>query len=141
MKFNIKKEIRSNYFSWLKTEVNKGGKLSDITFNNNFTKFQEYMHFTSLNNARIVFRIKSQMVNEIPCNFKKKYSKRNISRDQNDGLYCPHCQNGQLFTQKHVLSCLKWTELRRDLNMNSIKDLVTFFKRLLEEKEKIELGR
>ena len=99
------------------------------------------MHFTSLNNARIVFRIKSQMVNEIPCNFKKKYSKRNNSRDQNDGLYCPHCQNGQLFMQKHVLSCLKWTELRRDLNMNSINDLVIFFKRLLEEKEKMEPGK
>ena len=99
------------------------------------------MHFTSLNNARIAFRIKSQMVDEIPCNFKKKYSKRNNSRDQNDGLYCPHCKNGQLFTQKHVLSCLKWTELRRDLNMNSINDLVTFFKRLLEEKEKMESGR
>ena len=99
------------------------------------------MHFTSLNNARMAFRIKSQMVDKIPCYFKKKYSKRNNSRDQNDGLYCPHCQNGQLFMQKHMLSCLKWTELRRDLNMNSINDLVIFFKRLLEEKEKMEPGR
>ena len=43
--------------------------------------------------------------------------------------------------QKHVLSCLKWTELRRDLNMNRINDLVTFLKRLLEEKEKMEPER
>ena len=99
------------------------------------------MHFASLNNARMAFRIMSQMVEEIPCNFKNKYSKINNASDQNEGLFCPHCQNGQLFTQKHVLSCFKWTELRKDLNMNSIKDLVTFFKRLLEEKEKIEPGR
>ena len=96
------------------------------------------MHFTSLNNARIAFRIKSQMIDKIPCNFKKKYSKRNNPRNRDDGLYCPQCENGQLYTQKHVLSCLKWIELRRDLNMNSIKDLVTFFKRLLKEKEKME---
>ena len=99
------------------------------------------MHFTSLNIARMAFRIMSQMFDELPCNFKKKYSKRDNLSDQNDGLSCPHCQNGQLFTQKHVLSCLKWTELRKDLNMNSIKELVTFFKRLLEEKEKMELGK
>ena len=89
----------------------------------------------------MAFRIMSQMVDEIPCNFKKIYSKRNNSSDQNYGLFCPHCQNRQLFIQKHVLSCLKWTELRGDLNMNSINDLVTFFKGLLVEKEKMESGR
>ena len=98
------------------------------------------MHFTSLNNARKVFRIMSQMVEEIPCNFKNKYSKRNNSSDQNKGLFCPHCRNGQLFMQKHVLLCLKWAELRDDLKMNSINNLVTFFKRFLAEKEKMELG-
>ena len=137
-KVNIKKAIRANYFSCLKTEISKGGKLSDITFNNNISKFQDYMHFTSLNNARLAFRIKSQMVDKIPCNFKKKYSKRNNPTNRDEGLYCPHCENGELYTQKHVLSCLRWIELRKDLNMNSIKDLVTFFKRLLKEKEKLE---
>ena len=90
----------------------------------------------SLNNARMAFKIKCQMVEEIPCNFKNKYRKRNNSSDQNEGLICPHYRNGQLFTPKHVLSCLEWTELREDLNMHSICGLVTFFKRLLVEKEK-----
>ena len=56
------------------------------------------MHFTSLNNARMAFKIMSQIVDEITCNFKNKFSKRNNSSEQNDGLFCPHCQNGQLFT-------------------------------------------
>ena len=81
-KVNIKKAIRSNYCSWLKNEVSKGGKLSDITFNSNISKFQEYMHFMSLNNARMAFKIKCQMVEEIPCNFKNKYRKRNNSSNQ-----------------------------------------------------------
>ena len=33
------------------------------------------MHFPSLNNARMAFKIKSQMVEDIPGNFKNKYKK------------------------------------------------------------------
>ena len=92
--------------------------------------------------VKIIAAVKEALVKtvKIPCKFKKKYSKRNNPRNRDECLYCPHCENGQLYTQKHVLSCLKWIELRRDLNMNSIKDLVTFFKRLLKEKEKMEPG-
>ena len=44
----------------VKTKVNNGGTLSDITFNNNVSKFQEYMHFMSLNSSRMVFKIKKK---------------------------------------------------------------------------------
>ena len=81
------------------------------------------------------------MVEDLPGNFKNKYRKGKKSSDQDEGLICPHCMNGQLFMQSHMLSCLEWTELREDLNMNSINNLVTFFKRLLVEKEKMESGR
>ena len=77
----------------------------------------------------------------IPGNFKDKYRREKKSHDQDEGLICPHCQNGQLFTQTHVLSCSEWTEIRKDLKMHSISGLVTFFKRLLVEKEKKESGR
>ena len=69
------------------------------------------MHFTFLNNARMAFKIKCQMVEELQLNFKNKYKKRNNSSDQNGGLICPHCWNGQLFMQKNVLACLEWTKL------------------------------
>ena len=41
--------------------------------------------------------------------------------------------------QTHVLSCSEWTEIREDLNMHNISHFVTFFKRLLVEKDKRNL--
>lgn len=65
---NIKRVILSNYCIWLKTMLIR---VSNITSNYDFSQFQDNMHFTSLNNPMMAFKIRSQMVGNIPDNLKK----------------------------------------------------------------------
>ena len=37
--------------------------------------------------------------------------------------------------------CPAWVEFKKGLDLGDIKDLVTFFRRLLEEREKVEDGK
>ena len=41
-------------------------------------------------------------------------------------------------TQSHCLDCPAWTDIRKDLDVSKIDDLVKFFRRLLLERTKIE---
>ena len=72
------------------------GKLEPIK-NEDFRKVENYFSEKSIHTCRIAFRIRSQMVKEIPGN-KKKY-KNNDSSDS--GLICKHCSDGFIMTQSH----------------------------------------
>ena len=84
------------------------------------------MNFTPLNNTRLDFKIRSKMVENIPGNFKNKYRRGKKSCDQDEGLICPHCWNGQQLMQMHLLLCSEWTDIREVINMYSISCLFYF---------------
>ena len=69
------------------------------------------------------------MVDKIPGNFKNKY------RFNEEGLNCTQCKVE--FTQYHCTICPARAEMREGLDMNSLDDIVTYFRRyLLAEKKK-----
>ena len=65
------------------------------------------------------------MVNKIKMNFKGSY-KHNLT--------CEKCEIGENETQCHAMVCLGWSEQREGLFLDNMKDMVVFFRRLLEEK-------
>ena len=72
------------------------------------------------------------MLENIPGNFKNKY------RNQKEKLKCQHCQSDQLMTQSHCLECPAWVDIKNNLDLTKIEDLVKFFQRLLAERAKPE---
>ena len=40
-------------------------------------------------------------------------------------------------TQAHCLSCPAWSSLREDLDLADIKDLVIYFKRMMDERDRV----
>ena len=82
----------------------------------------------------MAFKVQSQMVPEIPGNFKNRYR---VKGTTSEGLLCDQCQEGEILTQSHCISCSDWSNLREGLDLISIKDMVTFFRKLLEERAKV----
>ena len=74
------------------------------------------------------------MVPKIPGNFKNKYRVRGT---ESEGLVCTECQEEEIMTQSHCLTCSAWSKLREGLDLTHIGDLVKFFRKLLVEREKV----
>ena len=132
---DIKEAISNHHYKFIKEELaaeRKGTKkLKDIK-DDDFRNVQEYFSDKSVANGRMAFRIRSQMVEGIPSNFKNKY------QNQEGGLLCEFCQKQEEFSQSHCLVCPAWESQRMGLELTKIDDLVTFFRKMLVEKERIE---
>ena len=105
--------------------------MSDIK-DEDFSQVQNYFHEKSLYKSRMAFKIRSQMVPDIPGNFKRKFEKKE------GGLICKYCEEGNIMSQSHCMECSAWSELRRGLDLSDIGDLVEFFRKMLDMREKLE---
>ena len=74
------------------------------------------------------------MVADILGNFKNKYK---VKGTVSDGLVCDQCQEGELLTQSHCMTCSAWSDLRDGLDMTNTTDLPKFFRKLLAEQDRI----
>ena len=126
---DIKDAISGHHYADMKGELEKDIKHED------FRKPQGYMEDRSIENGRCTFRICSKMVDSFPANFKNKF------RNDPEGLICIHCSSRKILSQNHCLVCPAWGEIKEGLDLRDIKDLVTFFRRLLVEREKVEDGK
>lgn len=93
------------------------------------------MELKSVDNGRGAFKVRVKMLENIPANFKGKY------KNNSEGLICNHCTAGEILSQSHSLVCPAWQELRQGLNMECMEDLITFFRRLLLERAKLDAKR
>ena len=107
-------------------------KLEDIK-EEDFSEVQEYFKDKSVDNARMAFKVRCKMVEDIPGNFKEKYKRKGT-----DGLMCSYCGEGKMMTQNHCLDCQAWTEMRKGLDLTNISDLVVFFRKMLDERTRME---
>ena len=126
-KRQIKQAIYYSHYNNMKENTSNSNKLEDIKYED-FHSFRPYFNYKNINNARMAFRIRTNMVENIPANFKGKY-------DHENDLLCKFCPNVQ-FTQTHSKACPGMKEIRNDLNMNNMEDLVIFFNRYLEEESR-----
>ena len=80
----------------------------------------------------MAFRVRCNMVNDIPANFKQKY------KNNESGMKCEYCPEGAILSQSHCLECPAWEEIRRGLDLSNIIDMATFFRKLITERERLE---
>ena len=132
-KCEVKKAIFENHYNDMMEKVRKQTKLEDIK-EEEFREVQPYFDEKSVVNGRMAFRIRSQMVKDIPGNFKNKFRVRGT---ESEGLACTDCVGGEILTQSHCLAFPAWSELREGLDMRNINDLVVFFRKLLVERAKV----
>ena len=107
--------------------------------NEYFFKHQNYINDRSIVKARMAFKIRCQMVKNIPGNFKNKFRKikkiKGVNNDESDeGLVCSYCSQG-IMTQAHCLLCPALCQLREGLDVKKIDGMVTFFQKLMEKIE------
>ena len=131
-KTQLKSAIWEHHDMDMKEQLNHSTKLRDIK-NDDFSKMQDYFSEKSVGNTRMAFKIRSKMVEEIPENFKNKYNKNG-----EEGLICQYCTETKIMSQSHCMECSAWVEQRKGLDLMNIMDLVTFFRRLLAERTRLE---
>ena len=68
----IKEAIYNHHYADMKKALESSTKLESIK-HEDFRQPQSYMHEKSIYTGRLAFRIRSQMVDEIPANFKNKF--------------------------------------------------------------------
>ena len=132
---DIKKAIIDHHDRELLDEIEKSKKMRRHT-DDNFKSVQNYMEGKSIDNCRMAFRIRCELVSELKGNFKDKCRRR--GGDQ--ALICEDCDSEQTQTQNHCLECPKWEELRRGMDVSKIEDLVQYFQKLLAERLKKKSG-
>ena len=76
----------------------------------------------------MAFKVRCMMVPVIPNNYKKN----------ENGLICSYCHEGQVMSQSHCLVCPAWGEQREGLDLTSIVDMASFFRKLLTERARLE---
>ena len=127
-KCKIKEAIFYSHYKSMKDEIASSSKLEEIK-HEDFCKIQPYFYDKSVDNTRLAFRIRTKLVKKIPGNFK------NLYKHNKDGLKCSHCLE-PVMTQSHCVSCPGLEDLREGLDLASMKDMVTFIRRILIERSK-----
>ena len=80
----IKEAIYNHHYADMIKALESSTKLESIK-HEDFRQPQSYMHDKSIYTGRLAFRIRSQMVDEIPENFKNKF------KYDTQGLICKYC--------------------------------------------------
>ena len=132
--FNIdKKQLKTAIFEAhyqdMLNQFEHSKKLKDNK-DDSFRGLPEYFHDRNLSNARMKFKIRTKMVENVPVNFKNRYRYTEI------GLNCVHC-NVEL-SQNHLVICPERSNMRQGLDMSKLDDLVTYFRRYLTETKQTE---
>ena len=91
------------------------------------TKPKDYMMDKSLADSRMIFRIRTEMV-DMKDNMRNKYKGTSIN--------CEACDSSSAESQLHVMTCPGYTELRVGKDMRRNEDLAAYFREVLLLREK-----
>ena len=107
-------------------DINKCEKLEEVKHEDT-RELPIYMNETGIAKSRMAFRVGTKMAKTIKMNFKN-------SHRQN--LKCDRCDMGENETQCHAMTCRGWGQQRAGLDMSRLNDIVVFFTRILEDKDR-----
>ena len=93
-----------------------------------FFQQKPYIKIISVSDARLRFKIESKMVPSVKMNFQSE------TKFKNDLWSCRDC--GKIDSQIHITHCSTYEEYRSDLDLTCDKDIVTYFRRVLEHRMK-----
>ena len=126
VKEELDESIKMANYKEMKEDMEKCGKLKDV-MNEDFREPQEYLKIKAIDKGRMMFRIRTRMVDKVKMNFKNMYK---------DNLKCDKCDTNEDETQEHVLVCPGWKEEQGDLDTFRLEDQAEFFARVLKKKKK-----
>ena len=120
-KINIKNEeqLRNKLKGFKKLE-----NLSDEPF-----ECKEYMKILNLEQIRMKFRIRTKMI-------KTKMNMKNMYKN----WLCDSCETA-IDSQSHVVWCPAYSKLRAGKNLDSDKDLIEYFNKVLAIRSELKLTR
>ena len=128
-KNTVKRAIRDHCASELKTEIKeKYKKLENIETEKENFEAKPYLTELNLIQARTKFKLRSRML-ELRNNYKGEYRKTN--------LLCEGCKVS-IETQDHVLFCPFYSELRQDIDLSCDKDLVNYYREVMDIRGKLK---
>ena len=105
---------------YIYSEIDKSKKLHNLKFDN-FDSFADYFKNKNIKDVRNKFRIRTNMVKNIPTNF------RNLHKYDQTKLLCEYCPCE--LTQQHLVECPSRVDLREDLDLMKLDDVLVYIKR------------
>ena len=131
----LKTAVFDHHYKELKDKISKSKKMMKHT-DEDFSKPQDYLNEKSVENSRMAFRIRCEMVQDIRGNYKDKFRRQGGEI----ALECQDCLTNEIQTQSHCLICPRWEKLREGLELNKLEDMVKYFQKLLSERMKSKSG-
>ena len=127
-KIVTKKILELNKNCLLETVKTKYKKLDYNVLSDENFEIKDYLKTLNLPDARIKFAIRSKMTKTVQMNFKgnPKFAENHWK--------CQHCFTPD--TQEHILRCPCYQHLRVGKEMSSDKDLVDYFRKVINLREK-----
>ena len=126
-KKSVKEKVKFFCEAELKKEiVEKYSKLENIDTKSEYFEAKEYLKDLNLSEARLKFKLRSRML-EVRNNFKTQY----------ETLECQGCQKS-IDTQDHVLFCPFFSDLRQGLDLQSDKDLISYYSQVMKIRENMK---
>ena len=122
----VNKAVWMDYELYLRNKM--GGKLEDIK-SDSFGR-KDYLSNKSIENSRMMIRIRSKMVH-VKDNFK------NMHKNKTNGLACESCNKVQTETQAHVVMCPAYNKLREGLTLSNQDDLIKYFREVMMARDKL----
>ena len=94
---------------------------------------KKYLSESKLTDAQTFFKFRSKMLN-----FKFNYKNNEIHSKE---LWnCDSCQSA-IETQDHILWCPAYKDLREGKSIDKDKDLITYFTKVMQIREKLKLNK
>ena len=106
-------------------------KLEDIKCESYEAK--NYLKEMTIPNARMMFRMRSKMVS---CKMNMSSKRSNIETFWK----CESCMSGAIETLSHILYCEAYKPLREGKSLDSDKDLVEYFRKVMEIRDKLGIS-
>ena len=131
----IKKAVLDHHHDELMDKISNSKKMKSHK-DDNFREVQGYMKGKSVENCRMAFRIRCEMVEDIRGNYKDKHRRKGGET----AVLCQECSAEEIETQAHCLECPRWESLKSGLELDKIEDLVIFFQKLMMERMKDTTG-
>ena len=129
--------IYYHHYKDMKEQLYKSTKLDNIK-HEDFTKEQKYLEDRSIDRCRTKFRIRTEMMKSFKDNYRSKFRERGRGEEEDDpGLQCSDCSEPHSpDSQAHCLRCPAWDHLRTGLDLEDMEDVVTYFQRVLDGRDK-----
>ena len=131
-KRETKKIIHDKCEAELKVSMKNYSKLKDGPMMDETFELRDYLKEMRVQDARVKFALRSKM-------YDVSFNYRSDPKNSADCWRCDSCMSGHIQTQSHILYCEAFADLRKDKNLNSDKDLVSYMKSVLIIREKIDL--